>query len=196
MVVGLGNPGPEYARTRHNAGFLALDLLAGKLGRFSGWRRDGQMDRGEGRAGRHTVRLVKPQQYMNRSGLAAKALLAEGFLAEEILVACDDVYLPLGTLRLRASGGTAGHQGLESILAVTGTDAFPRLRIGVGPPPTADRLKDYVLERFAEEEEAVLPRVIEAAASAAFDAAADGLTQAMNRWNRFVLDPVEPRGNE
>ena len=192
MVVGLGNPGPEYASTRHNAGFLAIDRLAGKLGRFSGWRRDGTMEHGEGRAGRHTVRLVKPQQYMNRSGLAAKALLAEGFLAEEILVACDDVYLPLGTLRLRRSGGTAGHQGLESILAVTGTDAFPRLRIGVGPAPGAERLREYVLERFTDEEEAVLPRVIEAAASAAFDAAAEGLTQAMNRWNRFVLDPVEP----
>jgi PTH1 family peptidyl-tRNA hydrolase len=196
VVVGLGNPGPEYASTRHNAGFLAIDRMAGKLGRFSGWRREGTVDRGEGRAGRHTVRLVKPLEYMNRSGRAAKALLAEGFLAEEILVVCDDVYLPLGTLRLRRSGGTAGHQGLESILAVTGTDAFPRLRIGVGPPPGAERLKEYVLERFTEEEEAVLPRVIEAAASAAFDAAADGLTQAMNRWNRFVLDPVEPRGNE
>lgn len=196
MVVGLGNPGPEYASTRHNAGFLAIDRMAGKLGRFSGWRREGMVDRGEGRAGRHTVRLVKPLEYMNRSGRAAKALLAEGLLAEEILVVCDDVYLPLGTLRLRRSGGTAGHQGLESILAVTGTDAFPRLRIGVGPPPGGDRLKEYVLERFTEEEEAVLPRVIEAAASAAFDAAADGLTQAMNRWNRFVLDPVEPRGNE
>lgn len=192
MVLGLGNPGPEYASTRHNAGFLAIDRLAEKLGRFSGWRRDRQMDRGEGRAGRNTVRLVKPLEYMNRSGLAAKALLAEGFLAGEILVACDDVYLPLGTLRLRASGGTAGHQGLESIVAVAGTDAFPRLRIGVGPPPPSDGLKEYVLERFTDEEEAVLPRVIEAAASAAFDAAAEGLTQAMNRWNRFVLDPVEP----
>lgn len=192
MVVGLGNPGPEYAATRHNAGFLALDQLAGKLDRFSGWSREGALIRGKGRAGRRTVALVKPQDFMNRSGLAAKALLAEGFLAEEILVACDDVYLPLGTLRLRARGGTAGHQGLESIVAVTGTDAFPRLRIGVGPPPTADRLKEYVLERFSEEEEAVLPRVIEAAASAAFDAAAEGLSRAMNRWNRFVLDPVEP----
>jgi PTH1 family peptidyl-tRNA hydrolase len=192
VVLGLGNPGVEYAATRHNAGFLTLDALAGKLGRFSGWRREGPLVRGEGRAGRQTVKLVKPQEFMNRSGLAAKALLAEGFVAEEILVACDDVYLTLGTLRLRAQGGTAGHQGLESIVAVTGTDAFPRLRIGVGPPPPADRLRDYVLERFLEEEEAVLPRVIEAAASAAFDAAAEGLSQAMNRWNRFVLDPVEP----
>lgn len=190
--MGLGNPGPEYEATRHNVGTMALDALSGRLGRFSGWRRDGETLRGAGRAGRHALLLVKPQHFMNRSGLAVQALLADGFVAEEILVACDDVYLPLGTIRVRAQGGTAGHQGLESIAAVTGTDAFPRLRIGVGPAPTSDRLKEFVLERFTQEEEAVLPRVIEAAAAAAFDAAADGLTQAMNRWNRFVLDPVEP----
>lgn len=150
------------------------------------------MSRGEGRAGRHTVLLAKPERYMNRSGEAFRALLSEGWLAGEILVVCDEVYLPLGALRIRARGGTAGHQGLESIAQSAGTDAFPRLRIGVGPAPSSDRLKEYVLEPFLIEEQAVLPRVIEAAAQAAFDAAADGLTQAMNRWNRFVLDPVEP----
>lgn len=150
------------------------------------------MSRGEGRAGRHTVAVVKPERYMNRSGEAFRTLLQEGFVAGEILVVCDEVYLPLGALRMRSRGGTAGHQGLESIAATAGTDAFPRLRIGVGPPPTSDRLKEYVLEPFVKEEQVVLPRVIEAAGQAAHDAAADGLPQAMNRWNRFVLDPVEP----
>lgn len=192
MVVGLGNPGAEYAATRHNVGFMAVDALAKRLVRFTGWRAEGGVERGRGRAGRHDVTLVKPQGYMNRSGVAVRGLFAEGWIAEEILVVCDDVYLPFGTVRIRPRGGTGGHQGLESIAASTGTDAFARLRIGVGPAPPAERLKEYVLEPFSEEERPALPRVVEAAAQAAHDAAALGLTQAMNRWNRFVLDPVEP----
>lgn len=192
MVLGLGNPGAEYAATRHNAGFMAVDQLAGRLGRFRGWAKDAGGSRGEGRAGRHVATLVKPERYMNRSGEIFRALLAEGWVAGEILVVCDEVYLPLGALRIRSRGGTAGHQGLESIAKEAGTEAFPRLRIGVGPAPSSDRLKNYVLEPFLSEEQTVLPRVIEAAGQAAFDAVADGLTQAMNRWNRFVLDPVEP----
>lgn len=189
MVVGLGNPGGEYETTRHNAGFMALDVLSKRLGRFRGWRREGDALRGEGRAGRHTVLLVKPQQYMNRSGAAVGALLSEGWVAPEILVVCDDVHLPLGALRLRAGGGTGGHQGLESIIETTGTMDFPRLRVGVGPAPPSPELPDYVLASFTEEERKALPRIIEAAAAAAFDAAADGLTDAMNRWNRFGRDP-------
>ena len=192
MVVGLGNPGAEYAATRHNVGFMAVDALGKRLGRFSGWSGNGDAQRGTGRAGRHSVLLVKPQGYMNRSGATVRALLAEGWIAEEMLVVCDDVYLPFGTVRLRSRGGTGGHQGLESIVATIGSDAFARLRIGVGPAPPSDWLKEYVLEPFAEEEQSALPRVVEAAAQAAHDAAAEGLTQAMNRWNRFVLDPVEP----
>jgi PTH1 family peptidyl-tRNA hydrolase len=149
------------------------------------------MLRGEGRAGPHVVALVKPQGYMNRSGETVRMLLAEGFAASEVLVICDDVYLPLGRLRLRARGGSGGHQGLESILAATGNDEFARLRIGVGPAPASANLPDYVLAPFDEEERARLPALIEAAANAAFDAAAEGLTQAMNRWNRFGLEPVE-----
>ncbi len=191
MVVGLGNPGQEYEGTRHNAGFMAVDLLASKLGRFTGWRREGAMLRGEGRAGRHQVSVAKPQTYMNRSGQALRELIREGRIPSEILVLLDDVYLPLGTIRLRAAGGTGGHQGLESILAEVGTAEFPRLRIGVGPAPRSADLPEYVLARFHEEERQRLPEAIEGAASAAYDAAADGLTQAMNRWNRFGLDPVE-----
>ena len=191
MVVGLGNPGQEYEGTRHNAGFMAVDLLASKLGRFTGWRREGAMLRGEGRAGRHNVSVAKPQTYMNRSGQALRELIREGWIPSEILIVLDDVYLPLGTVRLRAAGGTGGHQGLESILAEVGTAEFPRLRIGVGPAPRSADLPDYVLARFQDEERQKLPEALEGAASAAYDAAADGLTQAMNRWNRFGLDPVE-----
>lgn len=170
---------------------MAVDALAGRLGRRSGWTLEGGTLRAQGRAGRHTVLLVKPQQYMNRSGAAIRALLAEGWAAPEILVVCDDVYLPLGTLRVRASGGTGGHQGLESILEATGSDEFPRLRIGVGPAPPSEDLAEYVLAPFTDEERVLLPRAIEAAADCAFDAAADGLSQAMNRWNRFGRDTTE-----
>jgi PTH1 family peptidyl-tRNA hydrolase len=128
---------------------------------------------------------------MNRSGEAVRSLLAEGFAIAELLVVCDDVYLPFGTLRLRARGGTGGHQGLESILRSTGSTDFPRLRIGVGPAPPSADLPDYVLAAFGPEEEARLGEVIDAAAGAAFDAAAEGLTAAMNRWNRFGVEPEE-----
>ena len=188
MVVGLGNPGSEYADTRHNAGFRAVDALAGKLARATGWTRNGGSLRAAGRAGRHDVTLVKPQQYMNRSGAAVRALLAEGWALPELLVVYDDVYLPLGTIRIRPRGGSGGHQGLESILDSTGSTEFPRLRIGVGPAPRAEDLPDYVLAPFSETERDTLPRVIEAAANCAFDAVADGLAKAMNRWNRFGRD--------
>jgi PTH1 family peptidyl-tRNA hydrolase len=149
------------------------------------------MLRGEGRAGPHGILVVKPQSYMNRSGDAVRALLSEGLVLEELLVMCDDVYLPLGRLRLRPRGGTGGHQGLESIFGAVGSDGFPRLRIGVGPAPLSADLPEYVLAPFREEERAKLPVLLDAAASAAFDAASEGLTQAMNRWNRFGPEPVE-----
>ena len=168
-----------------------MDVLAGRLRGFSGWRREGILVRGEGRAGARRVAVIKPQTFMNRSGEAVRALLAEGFAASELLVVCDDVYLPFGALRLRAGGGTGGHQGLDSILQATGTGEFPRLRIGVGPAPESADLPAYVLAAFAPEEEERLPAVIDAAAGAAFDAAAEGLTQAMNRWNRFGFEPEE-----
>lgn len=189
--MGLGNPGTEYEGTRHNAGFMAVDQLARLLGRFSGWTRQGVMLRGKGRAERHEVALAKPQTYMNRSGTAVGALLSEGWLPSELLVICDDVYLPLGAIRLRPAGGTGGHQGLESIVAEIGTSEFARLRIGVGPGPGSAELPDYVLAPFTAEERARLPELLEVAAGAAFDAAATGVHQAMNRWNRYGLDPVE-----
>ena len=191
MVVGLGNPGSEYVDTRHNAGFAAVDALAEKLHRPSGWKRNEGSLRLTGRAGRHDVTLVKPQEYMNRSGATVRSLLAEGWALPELLVVYDEVYLPLGTIRIRPRGGSGGHQGLESILAVTGSQEFPRLRIGVGPAPRAGDLPDYVLAPFANEERDQVPRVIEAARDCAYDAVAEGLSKAMNRWNRFGRDDLD-----
>lgn len=191
MVVGLGNPGEEYRATRHNAGFMVVDALARRLSRFGGWRGGKNDVRGEGRAGRHTILLVKPQRYMNRSGEAIRGLLSEGWIAPEILVVCDDVYLPLGAIRLRARGGTGGHQGLESIREATGVDDYPRLRVGVGPAPPSADLPEYVLAPFGEDERERLDQVIDAAAGCAFDAGAEGLVTAMNRWNRFGVNSTD-----
>ena len=149
------------------------------------------MERGRGKAGRFDALLAKPQHHMNRSGLAVRALLAEGWAPGELLVVADDVYLPLGTIRLKPSGGSGGHNGLESIEESVGGTGYPRLRIGVGPPPPAYDLKEYVLEPFTADERAIVPRVMDAAAQAAHDVVALGLTEAMNRWNRFGRDPVE-----
>jgi PTH1 family peptidyl-tRNA hydrolase len=170
---------------------MTVDALAGKLHRFSGWTREGGALRGRGKAGRFEALLVKPQQFMNRSGPVVQSLLAEGWNPGEILIVYDDVYLPLGTLRLKPGGGAGGHNGLESIVETTGTTAIPRLRIGVGPAPPSAELKEYVLEPFTADERAIVPRVIEAASQAAHDVAALGLTEAMNRWNRYGRDPVE-----
>ncbi len=125
-----------------------------------------------------------------------RALLSDGWVAPEILVIYDDVYLPFGTLRIRARGGAGGHQGLESIREATGSEEFPRLRIGVGPAPASEDLAEYVLASFSAEERTGMSRVIEAAAECAFDAAAEGLTLAMNRWNRFGRDTTEERGDD
>jgi PTH1 family peptidyl-tRNA hydrolase len=149
------------------------------------------MLRGRGKAGRNEAVLAKPQHYMNRSGLAVRALLAEGWAPGELLIVADDVYLPLGTIRLKPSGGPGGHNGLESVVEAAGTTAIPRLRVGVGPAPPSSELKEYVLEPFTADERAIVPRVIEAAGRAAHDVVALGLTEAMNRWNRFGRDPVE-----
>ncbi len=149
------------------------------------------MERGRGKAGRFEALLAKPQQYMNRSGQAVRTLLAEGWAPGELLIVTDDVYLPLGTLRLKPSGGSGGHNGLESIEEAVGGTGYPRLRIGVGPPPSSYDLKEYVLEPFTADERAIVPRVLDAAAQAAHDVVALGLTEAMNRWNRFGRDPVE-----
>jgi PTH1 family peptidyl-tRNA hydrolase len=172
-------------------GFEAVDALASQLHRFSGWTREGGLVRGRGKAGRYEALLVKPQQYMNRSGLAIRALLAEGWAPGELLLVADDVYLPLGTLRLKPSGGSGGHNGLESVQEAIGGTGYPRLRLGVGPAPPSADLKQYVLEPFTADERAIVPRVIDAAAQAAHDVVALGLTEAMNRWNRFGRDPVE-----
>jgi PTH1 family peptidyl-tRNA hydrolase len=168
VIVGLGNPGAEYALTRHNVGWWFLDLLQQEW-RFTKFRRDGNAVAAEGRFEDQDVLLIKPQTYMNRSGSAVARLLLEPEFrpAEDLLIVVDDVALPIGRARIRAQGSAGGHNGLKSVEAALRSQEYPRLRIGVDEaPPGTDRV-DWVLGTFDEqEEEAVrnlLPKLVDVA---------------------------------
>lgn len=163
ILVGLGNPGAEYAGTRHNAGFMAVDHLAGRF-RVRIDRLDGQALTGKGTFAGREFLLAKPQTYMNLSGRSVEALLrAHGASTGDLLVLCDDVDLPLGQLRLRPSGGAGTHKGLRSVLEVLGTPDFARLRIGIGPQEGDSA--DFVLAPFPpadrEDLRALFPKVVQ-----------------------------------
>ncbi len=180
-VVGLGNPGTEYAATRHNIGFRVVDELARRWRVRLWWpRHHSKVAR---RRGASPVWLVKPATYMNRSGEAVAALIAaERLTPAEILVVVDDVDLPLGTLRLRPQGGAGTHNGLRSIVERVG-EGFPRLRLGVrGQEPWGD-LAEYVLAPFAAEEEAQVAAMVARAADCVEAALFSGIARAASRFN-------------
>ncbi len=180
LVAGLGNPGPEYASTRHNVGFLVVDRLAEQFG--STWERSTKWDAVVTKYGE--VFLLKPMSFMNRSGHPLFAV-AQFYKIDpaEILVVLDDFALPLGRLRLRAGGSPGGHNGLESIMVQFGTEEIPRLRIGIGAAPSAGSI-DYVLSRFFEEEKPLVRSTIDRAAEAVKCAIDNGLVSAMNTFNK------------
>ena len=180
LVAGLGNPGPEYASTRHNVGFLVVDRLAEQFG--STWERSTKWDAVVTKYGE--VFLLKPMSFMNRSGHPLFAV-AQFYKIDpaEILVVLDDLALPLGRLRLRAGGSPGGHNGLESIMVQFGTEEIPRLRIGIGAAPSAGSV-DYVLSRFFEEEKPLVRSTIDRAAEAVKCAIDNGLVSAMNTFNK------------
>jgi peptidyl-tRNA hydrolase, PTH1 family len=182
LVVGLGNPGRQYERSRHNVGFRCLDLLAERLNvRFT--RRGFHSQLTTGLLGGERVLLAKPQTFMNLSGQAVGAIVRYyGSRADRLIVVSDDMDLPLGRLRLRERGSSGGHKGLQSIIAELGTQEFPRLRIGIGKSEVVPGAA-YVLGRFAPEEETVLTETIARAADAIAVAVAEGLATAMNRYN-------------
>ena len=183
VVVGLGNPGSRYAGTRHNAGFDAADRVAARLG--AAWTRAG--DAGLVAAGDwhgRRVAVVKPQAFMNRSGAAVAAVLARtGLAPDALLVVTDDLALPVGTLRMRARGGAGGHNGLADIADVLDSDAWARLRVGVGAGFAPGTQVDYVLAPFSADERAVADAALDRAADAALAVATDGLAAAMSRFN-------------
>ncbi len=184
LIVGLGNPGAEYARTRHNCGFRCLDLLAARLGC--------KVDKGkfQGLYGKavyegRTVYLLKPQTYMNLSGRAVVQMSAFFKIPpSRILVLFDDISLPPGRLRVRADGSAGGHNGIKSIIAELGSQDFPRVKIGVGakPHPQAE-LADWVLSGFTPAEEKAVASALGRGADAALCILSRGVSEAANRYN-------------
>ncbi len=190
LIVGLGNPGGEYAGNRHNVGFWTMNRLARRHG--IDFSTSGQAALGQGRIGEHEVTLAKPRTFVNQSGGAVRNLIKRLELedAKELLVVCDDLDLPVGKTRLRASGGHGGQKGLQSILEAAGTDQFPRLRIGIGRPVVGaqpsyetDVVAEYVLSDPPPAERDLLDEAVERAVETIEAVLSDGVERAMARFN-------------
>lgn len=178
VVLGIGNPGEKYAATRHNVGWMVVDALCGKMdGKF---RKAGfEFWAAEGRLGRHKAVLVRTWTYVNETGRVIPELLKR--YGDELIVVCDDVNLPLGSVRIRARGSSGGHNGLKSIEAALGHGDYPRLRIGVGggrPDP------GYVLGRFRKEERETVEESVEHACGAVRCWMDEGVEKCMTQFNR------------
>lgn len=188
LIVGLGNPGREYKCNRHNVGFMLIDKLADKLGvTFGRMESNALVTKTDYMQKRLT--LVKPQTYMNLSGQAVSSLVRFYKVPlTNLIVVYDDVDLPMGTLRMRPSGGAGGHKGVVSILERLGTQDFPRLRIGIGRPPGRLEAADYVLHDFSKEELDVLPEILDYAVGAVLMFITKGLEAAMTQYNVQVVD--------
>lgn len=190
VIVGLGNPGKEYERTRHNVGWWVVDHLA-DVWHFDGWRKDGEARVATGQVGAAKVRLVKPLTYMNLSGAVLRPYLRRPFwaAASDLLVIVDDVALPVGRYRVRAKGSAGGHNGLKSVEGALHSQEYARLRIGIGPddPQRRGDLADYVLDTIGKGDEATIRALFPT------------LTEAIELWiregaarvmNRFTGDPA------
>lgn len=187
LLVGLGNPGREYRDHRHNIGFMVVDRLSIRWG-ISLARLQSRALIGTGMMGDKRVILAKPQTYMNLSGPAVAGLVRfYKILPDHLLVIHDDLDLPFGTLRLRPSGGSGGQKGLASIIEHLGTEAFSRMRLGIGRPLSGMNPADYVLEPFSVEEQKILPVVLDTAVEAVETFLKDGIEIAMTRYNGRVV---------
>ena len=184
IIVGLGNPGKKYEHTRHNMGFLALDLLADKYG-IKVDRLKFKALTGEGRIEGKKVLLVKPQTYMNLSGECIREVLDYYKVDEkdQLIVIYDDISLAPGKLRIRGKGSAGGHNGIKNIILHLGHDTFKRIKVGVGEKPKGYDLADYVLGHFSKEEEEVMKDSFERASQAAVALMHDSMDQVMNKFN-------------
>jgi len=185
LIVGLGNPGDGYARTRHNAGWMVIDAFAKKF-RIDLTKHEKESMTGEGRVGGGSVKVAKPLTYMNLSGDAVR-LLVNAYLdsTDDLIVVFDEIDLPLGKLRIKPSGSAGTHNGMRSIVESLGTERFARLRVGVRGESHGDyRLRDYVLDEFEAEEMPVVEKTIERAVDALVLFARGDLKRAMNEFNR------------
>jgi PTH1 family peptidyl-tRNA hydrolase len=184
LVVGLGNPGPEYAQTRHNLGFMLVDRLAAEAV-ISVKRRECQSLIGSGVIEAERVKLVKPQTYMNLSGEAISCLTSKYEIeaTKSLIVISDDLALPFGAIRLRQRGSAGGHNGLKSIIASLDTNEFMRLRIGIQPEHLLTDSKKFVLSEFSREEKRALDEILERSAQAVRSVIGDGIAKAMSLHN-------------
>ena len=183
IVVGLGNPGPRFRDSRHNVGFRVVDLISREWGIRTGERRPKAV-LGEGyHAGRQVI-LAKPRTFMNNSGEGVAYLLTRfGAKPGNLLVVYDEMALPTGKLRLRPEGSDAGHNGMRSIIQSIGTIAFPRLRVGIGPPPEGLDSVSHVLGRFSDEEKGAIDEALTQAVAATACLAEEDIDTAMSRFN-------------
>ncbi|MDF1860167.1 MAG: aminoacyl-tRNA hydrolase [Verrucomicrobiales bacterium] len=187
LVVGLGNPGPEYEKTRHNVGFELVDRMVAE--RNWKWKRERKF-RAKIAFENSGLIFVKPLTYMNLSGNAvARVQRFHKLNPDQILVAYDDVDLPIGRLRFRAGGSAGGHNGIKSLIEYLGTDAFPRLKIGIGAAGGREQMIDHVLGKFSEEESAELEKVLAIAQDGVNCTLSAGLDRAMNRFNGRIEKP-------
>ncbi len=185
VIVGLGNPGKEYERTRHNVGWWVVDHLA-DVWRFDAWKRDGEARVTSGLVGRTRVRLVKPHTYMNLSGSVLRPYLRRPAwsAAADLMIVVDEVALALGRYRFRANGSAGGHNGLKSIEAAVGSQDYPRLRIGIAPedPRRRGTLSDFVLDDFGKHEADAVLALMPTLTSALELWISSGITPVMNRF--------------
>ena len=192
LIVGLGNPGIEYAWTPHNLGFLLVDALAEEAG-IRVTRPEAKSLVGLGHIAGHEVVLAKPQTMMNLSGLAVRELVSRAECEpSDVIVVCDDIALPWGMLRVRERGTAGGHNGLKSVIGASGTTEFVRVRLGVKPEEMRGDLKEYVLRQIRRDQEDLVAEEIEQGAEAVKVILAEGTQSAMNRFNRRV----SPRDEE
>jgi PTH1 family peptidyl-tRNA hydrolase len=196
LIIGLGNPGREYRATRHNIGFMLLDRLTVKLNtRFTRLQSRALVasvnyNPQKTGAGECKIILAKPQTFMNLSGQSVQGLIHFYKLPlGNLLIAHDDLDLPVGTIRIRPDGGSAGQKGMMSTIDRLGTDEFPRLRLGIGRPPGQMQAPDYVLQDFSNADLVVISETLNRAVEAALMWVTDGLEAAMNKYNGAVREP-------
>jgi len=189
LIVGIGNPGAEYAGTKHNAGFEVVDRFLAKHPTMFSPRRARNAGAWEGRFGGRNVILLKPLTYVNLSGEAVLPLMkGENMMPSEILVVYDDIDLTVGRLRIRKNGGSAGHNGMKSIIDALATEAFPRLRVGIGSDE-GKRRRDYVLTSFEGAEKESFEKALDKAVEAVEMLLKRGISLAMNQYNSTDFPP-------
>jgi PTH1 family peptidyl-tRNA hydrolase len=197
LIVGLGNPGRDYAMTRHNLGFMLIDRLFARAAGYR-FREEANAEVAEVSVATERVLLVKPLTYMNLSGSAVRPLLekySEGE-AKNLIVACDDVALPFGMIRIRPRGSAGGQKGLQSIIDRLGSQDFPRLRLGIKPEHQVGQLKGFVLSQIPKKDYEILNQVLERAADAVETIIKDGVERAMQMFNERVNSDVSEQMSE